>query len=391
MKGLKELLEKRWFANTFAICAGVLFFVLLNNLPAIGKAFGWISAILMPVATGVIIAYLLDPIVSFIEKKIFRGETGDGPIRVVSVILGFLVVALSLSGIIVLLVPSVTASIEKILSNIPAYQISINKIFNWLNSFLGQDIETIWDYVNKGFLAVEEYVKRNAIKILSASLSAGGVLFNFIIGVIISFYFLVGKKNMLEGIAKLRKASTSEKSYQSQTKFLLRCHKILISFIGYDLLDAIIIGIVNAILMVVFKMPFIPLVSVVVAIANLIPTFGPFIGAGIGGVVLLFSNPIHSIIFLIYTLIIQILDGYVLKPKLFGSVLGVAPVWVLITLVVGGNLFGPIGILLAIPFAAIFTFVYNEAILPALESGRDKRAKNREEKKKKDQPFNPLD
>lgn len=382
MKGFKELLEKRWFANTFALCVAVLLFVFLENIAIIGIALSWVSAILTPVLIGVIIAYLLDPIATFIEKKGFSSQKGDGPFRVISVILAYLVCGLAMGILVVLLVPSIISSVQKIYENLPAYQTSLNEIYIWVESFLGDEIETLWKYINEGYSTIVTLIKDNAAQIVNVSLVVGGTLFNLVLGLIISFYFLVGKKNIMDGMAKLGRAATSEKTYAARAKFFGRCHKILITFIGCDLLDAIIVGIVNAIIMNAFKMPFIPLVSVIVGITNLIPTFGPFIGAALGSVVLLFSSPKEVAIFLGFTLVLQIIDGYILKPRLFGSVLGVAPVWVLITLIIGGKLFGTVGILLAIPFAAIFTVIYNEQIIPALEKSRDNRAKYREEKNK---------
>lgn len=382
MKGFRDLLEKRWFANTFALCVAVLLYMFLTNIPAVGKTLGWVSTLLTPVLIGAVIAYLLDPIVTFIEKKGFSSQKGDGPFRVIAVILAYIICGLAIGILVVLLVPSIISSVQRIYENLPAYQSSLDEIYIWVESLLGDQINTLWEYINEGYDKIITYLKDNATKIVDVSLVVGGLLFNVVIGLIISFYFLVGKKNIMEGVAKLGRAATSEKTYNARAKFFGRCHKILITFIGCDLLDAIIVGIVNAIIMNAFKMPFIPLVSVIVGVTNLIPTFGPFIGAALGGLVLLFSSPREAVIFLVFTLVLQIIDGYILKPRLFGSVLGVAPVWVLITLIIGGKLFGTLGILLAIPFAAIFTVVYNEQIIPALERSRDNRAKYREEKSK---------
>ena len=119
--------------------------------------------------------------------------------------------------------------------------------------------------------------------------------------------------------------------------------------------------------MVIVGMPYVGLVSVVVAITNLIPTFGPVVGGAIGAFVLLLVKPWHAAVFLVFTLILQTCDGYILKPRLFGSSLGVSGLWILIGVIVGGRMFGVGGILAAIPAVAILDHVYRELFLPWLE------------------------
>ena len=114
------------------------------------------------------------------------------------------------------------------------------------------------------------------------------------------------------------------------------------------------------------------LVSVVVGVTNLFPTFGPIVGGIVGAMILILTSPIDALIFLIFTTLIQLLDASVLKPKLFGGSFGVPAVWIFIAIVVGGKMFGIVGILMAVPVAAIFTYILNEIIIPRLE--RHKKA-----------------
>ena len=151
-------------------------------------------------------------------------------------------------------------------------------------------------------------------------------------------------------------------------KVLRRCHGILKRYIVFNLLDSLIVGSANAIFMAIVGMPYVGLVSFVVAVINLLPTFGPVIGAVIGGFVLLMVNPWHALAFLIFTLVLQTIDGYILKPKLFGDSLGVSGLWILVGVVVGGRAFGVVGILLAIPGVAMLDFLYREYFLPWLEA-----------------------
>ena len=114
--------------------------------------------------------------------------------------------------------------------------------------------------------------------------------------------------------------------------------------------------------MTIAGMPYVILTSVVVGVTNLAPTFGPIVGGVIGGFILVLVNPWYALWFIIFTIILQTCDGYVIKPKLFGGSLGVPAVWILVSIIVGGRMFGVWGVLLAIPFAAIFDYIFREII-----------------------------
>ncbi len=132
----------------------------------------------------------------------------------------------------------------------------------------------------------------------------------------------------------------------------------------FSIIDSIIIGSLTAIVMLIAGMQYTGLVSVIVGVTNLIPTFGPLIGAGIGGLILLFVNPLHALIFLIFALVLQTFDGWVLKPKLFGDSFGISGLWILISIIVGGRIIGVLGIILAIPAVAIADYLINDVYLP---------------------------
>ena len=126
-------------------------------------------------------------------------------------------------------------------------------------------------------------------------------------------------------------------------------------------------GGINAAAMLVLRMPHIGLISIIVSVTNMIPTFGPVIGGVIGALLLLLVNPLYAVIFLAITLVLQICDGYVIKPKLFGNSLGVSGLLILLAIVTLGKAFGMGGLLLAIPIAAICDFTYREVLLPYLK------------------------
>ncbi|MBO4604422.1 MAG: AI-2E family transporter, partial [Clostridiales bacterium] len=142
-------------------------------------------------------------------------------------------------------------------------------------------------------------------------------------------------------------------------------------YIVFTLLESLTVGILNAGFMLITGTPYVVLISVVVGITNLAPTFGPIFGGAFGALLLLLAEPNRVIPFIVFTLIIQLIDGYIVKPKLYGEALNVPSFLVLTFLVVGGKLWGFFGLLLAIPLAALLSYIYNNIIIPWLRSRKD--------------------
>ena len=154
--------------------------------------------------------------------------------------------------------------------------------------------------------------------------------------------------------------------------FVLHCDTILVSYLTQTIFDSLVVGVINAFFMLACRMQYIGLISVVVAATNLIPNFGPNIGMVVGGFVLLLVNPLHALIFVVFSLGLQFADGYILKPKLFANSLGVSGLLILIASIVLGYMFGIVGMLLAVPLAAIVSFLYKDYFLPSREQHRQK-------------------
>ena len=208
---------------------------------------------------------------------------------------------------------------------------------------------------------------------MTTSSSIGQGLFDAVIALILAIYFLLDKRRITDGVNKFFALLMKDESYHKWGDFLNRCNDILIRYIGVDVVDGIVVGIVNFLFMIIMGMPYAALISVIVGVTNLAPTFGPIVGAAIGGFILVLINPWQALWFLIFTIILQTIDGYVLKPRLFGESLGVSALMILISIIIGGRLFGVIGILFAIPFAAIIDFVWKDYVIKKLEERKAKR------------------
>ncbi len=375
-KKWSAFLEKPWAAYTCATCAAVLFYMILAHLGNILSGVRVIFKYIAPVFYGAIIAYLMNPVVVFFEEKVFKKMKKENLRHSVSVVLGVLVVILFIALLIGALIPSLVDSFRAIVDNVNTYIDTIHQFtvdYTDLFSKFNLNLASLTASWEKWVEQIVEALTDNAGVIVSTSYSIGTGAANFLLGLILAIYFLFDKKNVLKGFDRIRRLLMKDEKIERRNIFWKRCNKILGQYICYDILDGIIVGIVNAVFMLIVGMPYVALISVIVGVTNLLPTFGPIIGAVIGGILLVLTNPIYALIFLIFTVVLQTFDGYILKPKMFGGSLGVPAVWILVTIIIGGKIFGIVGILLAIPFAAIYTFVYEESIIPWLQRKKEVR------------------
>ena len=359
------------------LCAVAIFFIVFANSDSISGFFEGAARVLAPIIIGLVLAYIIDPFAKFFETKIFVKIKNENLRRTLSAVIALILVLALLIVFIGTLIPSLISSISMLMDNADTYYATIENAVNQINSLgfgLHIDLSAIEASVRNWLDDFVKNLSQNLSSILSATKDIGSVLLNILIGLILAVYILFSKKYLVSGLRRLRKAIFTPKQYESNTRFWNRCHDIFTQYIGCNIIDALIIGVSNAIFMLILGMPYVPLVSFVVGIANLIPTFGPIIGGAIGALVLVLVKPSYALWFLIFTVGIQILDAYVIKPRLFSSSIGLAPVWTLVAITVGGNLFGIIGILLAIPVAAILTFIYDERFVPWLERKSKARA-----------------
>ncbi len=379
----KNFTREKWFAYTVATCSAVLLFVVLSNIGIILDGARGILKVLSPVIEGIVIAYMMHPVCELFYNKIYYRISSRKIARSASVATGALVVLFVLVVLIVALIPQIIESIATFISNMSSYAMEVTKLMGSTASFAEERGIDISSVVASGNEFVENLIisiPRRFNGFVTASYNFGVSIANLLIAFILAIYFLLAEEHLLQGIDKLARALMSPKRYQASAQFWSRCNTILIRYITYDIVDGFIVGFCNFVFMLVFSMPYSVLISVIVGVTNLAPTFGPIVGGVIGAFILALANPLDAVIFVLFTVIIQVIDGYILKPRLFGTSLGVPPVWILVTIIVGGNIFGVLGILLAIPFAAIMTYVYREFLEKRIdEEGKKQIAREKEE------------
>ena len=363
---MRNIKNKPWYSLTVSICIGVILFVVLlrfsSVLSAVGTFLGFFSTIFL----GAIIAYIINPLAMFYRKKLFGKLKNEKLKATFGNTLAFVTVIAFLLMVILLIIPQLVDSISMFAKNFNGYVKSLEKTLEIIGMSSVVDLDDLISSSTEILDYMATYVTDNMGTILSTTANIGSSMGHFFIALLLSIYFLAGKDNLKKGGARFLKAVFKE-NYPEVRHFIKRSDEILNCYIVFNLIDAIIVGIVNAIFMTVMGMPYVGLVSIIVALTNIIPTFGPFVGGAIGAFFLLLVEPWYAAAFLIFVLVLQTIDGYILKPKLFGDSLGVSGLWILIGVVALGSMFGMIGVLLAIPGVAILDMVYHEYVLAFLE------------------------
>lgn len=365
-----KLRDQKWFPYTLAACIAVALYVILTHLTTIFDVVATFLGFFSAPFLGCVIAYLMNPLAMFFHRTVFKNMKKENLRWLASIVLAVLTLVLFLALLLSTLIPQLVESITMLASNMDGYIAALVQLSHtWgiaeyinLDEFMGTSGNLM-----SSLLGI---ARDNMQNILSVSVTAGKSLMLWGLAFMLSVYLLASKESIKNGTKRFLRALLPEKRYQIAMGFLTRCNGILQRYIVFSILDAIIIGGANAVFMACAGMQYVGLISLVVAVTNLIPTFGPVIGAAIGGFILLLVHPLHALIFVVFSVILQTLDGYAIKPKLFGDSLGVSGLLILVSVIVCGNMWGIVGILLAIPLAAIIDFVYTDVVIPHLEERR---------------------
>ena len=379
MRRFDELKGQRWFAYTLAGCVTVILYLVLSHVSVLTHGVRTVFSYLGPLIGGCVIAYIMNTLAKLYQRLVFRKVKKEKTGWKLSILLTVITVIAFLILMTAIVVPQLVTSIYKLATNLNTY---IETLQGWLENWglghnaLGRllNIQQLADSSEALLEAIVKYLSENTGKIISVSTIAGKSIFNFVIAFILSVYLLLEKSNLKKGAHRLMKAVFArQKQHDFLVAVIRKCNAILNRYVVFNLIDSIIVGVANAIFMAICGMEYVGLVSFMVAAANLVPTFGPLVGGVCGAFILVLIRPLHALLFIGFTIILQFLDGYVLKPRLYGSSLGISGLLVLTAIIVGGRIAGLVGILLAVPAAAILDYLYADCFLPWLEARRRRR------------------
>ncbi len=353
----------------FTICLAMV--IIAINSSVIGGYISEIFRVLAPITWGIVIAFITNPIMKFIERRLVRIMAKKKPhrklIRSLSMSLSLLIFLSILTLIISIILPQVIDSIMIIFDNASVYLDNLeSSIYKFLDNYpdivntVEQQFETIQprllDFVNSMIPKIGDIALRfrdGAVFIIIG-------LKDFVIGIIVSVYLLLSKETFIAQCKKVVYAMFPKNVSESVLRISSHSNKTLSGFISGKLLDSLIIGILCFICLRIMNIEFVALISVIVGVTNVIPFFGPFFGAIPSALLLLVAAPKQVIPFVIFILILQQFDGNILGPMILGDSTGLSPFWVMFAIFIGGGLFGFAGMLLGVPvFAVLFTLATN--------------------------------
>lgn len=369
-KDLKKDYFLKGLTAFLVIAACVVFAFLVFKIDVIWGIVKKIISVLNPVIFGLVIAYLVNPMVNFFDKYIckvtlYKAKNTEKARRVadlISVILAVLVFSVVIVGLLLLVIPQLIISISSFIDSFPA---RLDAISAWGKSVLKENAK-----LQGIFTRVLDYEKNwlktdlsGTVKSVTANLTSGVLSFvnflkNFGLGLIFAIYMLFSKDKMLNQCRKVMCAVFSDKTVGSILSWLSKSNAVFSGFINGKLLDSLIIGVLCFIGTTVLNIPYALLVSVIVGVTNIIPVFGPYIGGVPSAILVTIENPIKGLYFVIFVIFLQMLDGNFIGPKILGDKTGLSNFWVMFAIVIGGGLFGVLGMLVGVPAFAVIYYAF---------------------------------
>lgn len=361
-----------WGLTAFAVVsASMLFYFLLFRMGVVFGALRKLISILMPVICGAVIAYLLIPIVNFQEKHFYKflvqkkqvhpNKTQRKVVRYVSIVLALIFGWLIIYSLISMIMPSIIESIISIINDSPRY---FQNIRHWIESLLKDNPEwedAVLSYIEQYSPKLETFLNVQLLPQLKSVLQHlstgvfGTLVFikNLLIGLIISIYLMAGKEEFITQSKMFVYAFLSTEHANNVIKGVRFAHRTFIGFIIGKIVDSVIIGILCYVGTKIIGTPYAMLVSVVVGVTNVIPFFGPYLGAIPTAFIILMVNPMQCLYFLIFILLLQQFDGNILGPKILGNSTGLSSFMVIVAILLFGGIMGIPGMIIGVPTLAV--------------------------------------
>ena len=356
-----------------AIALSIIFFFFIYRYEGFGDAVSTLTGILMPFIYGTAIAYLLKPVCNTIEAFLrrFIPEKWNGLISALSIaatiLFGLLVIYALLMMIIPQLVSSVTALYYTAQANITKFVRWANHVeFVESNQFINDALNSAYRALNVNLDNLDSWIKSNLMPSMQNIVSGVGIgvlsvvtwVKNLVIGIIVAVYMLASRKRFVQQAKLILYSLLKPRWAELIIEEVKYADKMFGGFINGKIMDSAIIGVLCYIGCMIFKFPSALLVSVIIGVTNVIPFFGPFIGAVPATLLILIQDPIKALWFILFVLVLQQLDGNVIGPKILGNTTGLSSFWVLFAILLFGGLWGFVGMIIGVPlFAVIYDII----------------------------------
>lgn len=373
----KDQKTKKYFKIALFVVVVLLIWRLINitfvSMDQILGVFATIHAALSPVYIGLIIAYLLNPIMERLDAHIFRPLLGkifkrkkhlvDGMSRGLSVLFAVIAGFFIIFGVFMLLIPELIDSLTLLANNLPTYY---RELLKWVNKLSANNPEManyLTEVTRKAYVQLQNWLENQLLPssteilaVVSGSVKSFlGSVVDVFIGIIFAVYLLGSKETFIAQARKLIYAIFKRSHADAVMRLSKESNELFSKFISGKIIDSIIVGIITFIVMWLLNMPYVSLISVIIGVTNIIPFFGQYIGIIPSAFLILLVRPVKCLIFLIAIAIIMQVDANIIGPRILGGSIGLGSFWILFSIIVFGSLFGIVGMLVAVP---VFALVY---------------------------------
>lgn len=345
-------------------------YVYLHETARVKSVFGFVIGLFSPFLVGAALAFVLNVPMRFIERKLSFIKN-EKTLRVTSILMTLLSVVLLITAVMLLLVPQVKEAMRVFSFQLPGFFDKVNKkLLEWIEKnpqikdilpIVGEDGTIDWmslvDTVMNAFETSISGILSNAIGLISDLIS---FIYNGVFSVIFAFYCLARKETLARQGRKLLYSIVAEKKADETVRVLRMSNSVFSNFITGQCLDAVILGIMCAIVMAILRMPYIPLICVIIVVTALVPVLGALIGCAIGAFLIFVSSPMQALIFIVMFIVVQQIDNNIVYPRVVGTSIGLPGMWVLLAVLVGEGLMGVAGMLTMVPFASVLYALLRE-------------------------------
>lgn len=364
----------------------IVLLAIVLNLPAVAKGVKTVLNVFSPVINGIVFAYLLNPLMNFMDRRLYpfllKRKMQDPKAKklshAVSLVFALVLALLLIYEFFNMLLPQLVESVTGIVSNLSTYYADAEQ---WVLGFLDDNPELrtqvdvllskfydfLTNWINNDLLA---NINQVFTSVTTSVMSVVNVVLDLVIGFVAAIYMLWSRDTFLAQIKKLIVALFKERTADHLLDLGRRVNQVFSGFIIGKLVDSLIIGFLCYFGMLILHLPFPALIATIIGVTNIIPFFGPFIGAVPSAVLILLVDPLKCLYFILFVLVLQQVDGNIIGPRILGNTIGISGFWVLVSITVAGGLFGFAGMVLGVPVFAVLYMLVSDLVSSRLKKKR---------------------
>lgn len=364
-------IDKKLLRSIFLGVAGcILLYWLLNEWDLVKRVWNYIRNLVEPFVIGAALAFVLNVPMRGIER-LLKNIPSDRVRRGVAIVLTLVLIGIVIAGVVLLLIPQLEQTILSLMAQLPEFfrRLEIElydfleerpEVMQWVNANI--DLES-WNWATL-IEKVVSTVGNSLASLLNSTITVVGTLTGAIVDAVISvvfaFYCLAGKETLARQARKLGYAILPERACDESIRILRMTNSAFSNFITGQCLEAVILALLFVVTMAIFRMPYIPLICVIICVTALVPMVGAFVGCVLGAFFILVNDPMQAVTFVIMFLVVQQFENNVIYPRVVGSSIGLSGMWVLLAVTIGGSTMGVVGMLLMVPFASVLYTLLRE-------------------------------